>query len=451
MQRACTTGSCFAPRQWPWTSRIAGSLPGRLGHIGVGRHPDVRAGLEDELLDAVAVAFEASPSIRASSGQGSVGKSAPSLEQPTAERICFRVRQASTVGGGVSLARSAAAWARMNSRYSLGDGESAAATGVAAHSARASAVNSRRAGHCRPIVWYARRMGRSSARLRLVVSPTSLPVCRAGGSRSTPWLLAASERLGYDAPVEFSNIRATSPQPGDRLMKPLTALLAIIFVGFPVALRARTGSTTCVTSSRSSPGGATRAMVLSSTRPSSGSTRRPRSNAAAQGARRSSPATSGESLLIDAVTGDESSACHPEGDPFRPRRSRLKAWVDQGAEIPGGRAPRPTHAGTGRSLSPSGRPYSVAQNAEWSRNPVDAFLAAEHQRRGLTPRPEADPSTLLRRVYVDLIGLAPTPEERRAFLNDPDPDALRTRRRPPAGRPALRRALGPALDGRLAL
>ena len=31
MQRACTTGSCFAPRQWPWTARSAGSLPGRSG------------------------------------------------------------------------------------------------------------------------------------------------------------------------------------------------------------------------------------------------------------------------------------------------------------------------------------------------------------------------------------------------------------------------------------
>ncbi len=61
--------------------------------------------------------------------------------------------------------------------------------------------------------------------------------------------------------------------------------------------------------------------------------------------------------------------------------------------------------------------------ASWQLNPIDAFLAAEHKRHGLEPRPEASKPVLLRRVYLDLIGLPPTAEELRAFLNDPSPDA----------------------------
>lgn len=57
------------------------------------------------------------------------------------------------------------------------------------------------------------------------------------------------------------------------------------------------------------------------------------------------------------------------------------------------------------------------------KNPIDAFLAAEWTAHGLKPRPEASREVLLRRVYLDLIGLNPTPEEQRAFLADTAPDA----------------------------
>src|SRR5262249_29532810 len=62
-------------------------------------------------------------------------------------------------------------------------------------------------------------------------------------------------------------------------------------------------------------------------------------------------------------------------------------------------------------------------NASWVRNPVDAFLAAEQQNHHLRPRPEASKEILLRRVYLDLIGLSPTPQEQRAFLADTSSDA----------------------------
>ncbi len=65
----------------------------------------------------------------------------------------------------------------------------------------------------------------------------------------------------------------------------------------------------------------------------------------------------------------------------------------------------------------------VVKNDAWVRNPIDAFLAAGHEARGLTPRPEAPKHVLLRRVYLDLIGLPPTREELHAFLNDTSSEA----------------------------
>ncbi len=63
------------------------------------------------------------------------------------------------------------------------------------------------------------------------------------------------------------------------------------------------------------------------------------------------------------------------------------------------------------------------KNSEWVRTPIDGFIAAEHAARGLKPRPSAPKTILLRRVYLDLIGLSPTPEEQRVFDEDGSPDA----------------------------
>jgi hypothetical protein len=64
-----------------------------------------------------------------------------------------------------------------------------------------------------------------------------------------------------------------------------------------------------------------------------------------------------------------------------------------------------------------------ATNTDWLRTPIDAFIAAEHEARGLKPRPAATKAVLLRRVYLDLIGLSPTPAEQQAFENDHSSDA----------------------------
>ena len=68
-------------------------------------------------------------------------------------------------------------------------------------------------------------------------------------------------------------------------------------------------------------------------------------------------------------------------------------------------------------------PAPVVKNHEWVRNPIDQFIAAEHPRRQLTPRPEASREILLRRVYLDLIGLAPTRAEVERFVANPSPAA----------------------------
>ena len=59
----------------------------------------------------------------------------------------------------------------------------------------------------------------------------------------------------------------------------------------------------------------------------------------------------------------------------------------------------------------------------WCRNEIDNFVLAGLDDAGLTPAPEADRRTLVRRAYFDLTGLPPTPEEVEAYLADDAPDA----------------------------
>ena len=63
------------------------------------------------------------------------------------------------------------------------------------------------------------------------------------------------------------------------------------------------------------------------------------------------------------------------------------------------------------------------KNAAWVRNPIDAFILAKLEEKGLTPAAPADRVALARRVYYDLTGLPPAPELIDAFVNDKDPSA----------------------------
>src|SRR5262249_2472028 len=60
----------------------------------------------------------------------------------------------------------------------------------------------------------------------------------------------------------------------------------------------------------------------------------------------------------------------------------------------------------------------------WPRGPVDRFLLAKLEEKGLTPAPPADRRTLVRRVSFDLVGLPPSPAEVEAFVREDAPDAL---------------------------
>src|SRR5262249_28843924 len=57
-------------------------------------------------------------------------------------------------------------------------------------------------------------------------------------------------------------------------------------------------------------------------------------------------------------------------------------------------------------------------NPAWLRNPIDAFIAAEYDKHRLLPSPPAPKEVLLRRLYLDLVGLPPTRYQLRAFLAD---------------------------------
>ena len=74
------------------------------------------------------------------------------------------------------------------------------------------------------------------------------------------------------------------------------------------------------------------------------------------------------------------------------------------------------------SARPLVAPAPPADSA-WCRNEVDAFVLARLEGAGLQPAPEADRATLVRRLTFDLWGLPPTPEEVRAFVEDPAPAA----------------------------
>jgi hypothetical protein len=66
----------------------------------------------------------------------------------------------------------------------------------------------------------------------------------------------------------------------------------------------------------------------------------------------------------------------------------------------------------------------VVKDSAWVKNPIDAFVLAKLEEKGIKPNPHADNLTLLRRASLDIIGLPPTPEEVQAMVSDPSPDAF---------------------------
>ena len=140
------------------------------------------------------------------------------------------------------------------------------------------------------------------------------------------------------------------------------------------------------------------------------------------------PGAAGDSLLIQMVAGAE--AKMPKKGPklSADEVAALRQWIDAGAPWPKDAAvvaaKPPADGGEWWSLRPLARPAVPAvKDAAWGRNPIDAFLLAAMEQKGLRPSPPADRRTLIRRATFDLTGLPPTAEEIDAFLKDDSPDA----------------------------
>ncbi len=130
---------------------------------------------------------------------------------------------------------------------------------------------------------------------------------------------------------------------------------------------------------------------------------------------------SAESRVIHLVAGLESdSMMPPKGEPLSAEQiGLLRAWIDQGAKWPESGASPEAQKRNHWSFQPIARPeVPLVKNAKWPRNPIDNFIAAKLAENKLQPAREADRRTLIRRLYFDLIGLPPTPEEVRAFERD---------------------------------
>jgi hypothetical protein len=135
------------------------------------------------------------------------------------------------------------------------------------------------------------------------------------------------------------------------------------------------------------------------------------------------PGSSAQSLLIKYVAGlDKDVVMPPAGPRLKPAEvDMLRAWIDAGAAWPVGQVPDlpSEHRSNHWAFQPISHPRIPNVKSPSVRNPIDAFILEKLQARGWKPAAPADPRALLRRVYLDLVGLPPTLAEQEAFLKDP--------------------------------
>lgn len=110
----------------------------------------------------------------------------------------------------------------------------------------------------------------------------------------------------------------------------------------------------------------------------------------------------------------------------------LRRWIEMGAPDPRTEdIPQPTAAvtrdiGSHWAYLPVQRPPIPAVNGEWPRTAIDVFVLAKLEESSLSPSPDAAPEVLLRRLYFDLVGLPPSPEDLQRFLAKLENDSLDT-------------------------
>jgi hypothetical protein len=138
------------------------------------------------------------------------------------------------------------------------------------------------------------------------------------------------------------------------------------------------------------------------------------------------PGKADASRLIHAVRHTGELKMPPKSKLPAPALAALEAWVRAGAPWP---AAHPVSAASEewkrhwafqpvRAVAPP-----AVKDAAWPRNPVDRFILAKLEAKGLVPSPEADRRTLIRRLSFDLVGLPPGAEEVEAFVADTHPSA----------------------------
>ena len=129
------------------------------------------------------------------------------------------------------------------------------------------------------------------------------------------------------------------------------------------------------------------------------------------------PGQPGQSELMARVTHLDPDELMPPGRTGKKlaleQIELLRQWVEQGA-------PYAAHWSYTKPLRPE---VPSVQNPSWPRNELDHFVLARLEREAFSPMPEADRSTLIRRVALDLTGLPPTLAEVDDFLSDANPDA----------------------------
>lgn len=134
-----------------------------------------------------------------------------------------------------------------------------------------------------------------------------------------------------------------------------------------------------------------------------------------------------ESLLVEAIHWDGYEM--PPDNKMSPEEiAILETWVKSGAHWPNAEEEN-KKAQASSGISEEDRKwwaYQPIKKIELEQNeqhPVDQLVALTLSQKGLTPAPAADRRTLIRRLYFDVTGLPPTPEEISEFENDSDPQA----------------------------
>jgi hypothetical protein len=161
-----------------------------------------------------------------------------------------------------------------------------------------------------------------------------------------------------------------------------------------------------------------------------GGLRLDRKNAALRGGESGAllvPGKSSDSLLIKRLTASDADERMPaQADPLPPGEiDLLRRWINQGAHWPSsGAKDSAALASDHWSFRPiqSPAPPQVRGQA-WVGDPIDRFILTGLEGHQVSPSPEADRPTLIRRLTLDLIGLPPTPDEVQDFVQDASPEA----------------------------